>query len=134
MMRNIFALITGLIAVSIVIAVIESISLRIYPPKYNYEFRNKEALRQLMKNTPKGALILKLLAHAAGTFVGGLITFITATKKKTETAIFIGFIVLLMGITNLYMIPHPYWFIIADVVIYIPSAYTGALFAEKLLS
>jgi hypothetical protein len=132
MLRNIISVITGLIVASVLIAVVTSVSHQIYSPPSDFNFRDKEALKELMNTLPKGALLFVILAHAVGSFGGGLTTSFIATKNRTQFTLITGGIILLMGIANLYMIPHPIWFMIADVLVYLPFAYLGGLLAIKL--
>jgi hypothetical protein len=132
MLRNIVSVVAGIIASAVLIAIVEVISHKIYPPPTGIDFNNKEVLKELMNTMPKGALLMVILAHAIGTFGGGVVTALIATEKRIMFSAITGGVVLIMGIVNLIMLPHPVWFAIADILVYIPFAYFGALLALKV--
>jgi len=132
MLRNIISVVTGIIVAVVLITVVEVISHKIYPPPTGIDFNNKEALKELMNTMPKGAMLLVILAHAIGAFGGGVVTALISTEKRIMFSTVTGGIVLIMGIANLIMVPHPIWFAIADLLVYIPFAYLGALLAIKI--
>ena len=60
-------------------------------------------------------------------------------KGELETTTFyfmaavLGLLFLLAGIANLMMIPHPVWFAVMDVLLYLPMALTGSWLAGKAI-
>ncbi len=73
-----------------------------------------------------------LLAHQLGTLVGAFVAAKIAPVRKMIFAITIGVWFLLCGIYASSLIPAPAWFIITDLVLYIPLAYmAGKLGAGK---
>jgi hypothetical protein len=134
MLRNIISVAAGIITASVLIAVVEIVSHKIYPPPAGIDFNNKEAIKEMMLSIPKGAMLLVIAAHAAGAFGGGFTAAMIAEHRKMMYAALTGGIVMIMGIANLLMVPHPVWFAVADLLVFIPGAWLGALLALKIKS
>ena len=67
--------------------------------------------------------LLPFLAHALGTFFGALLAALIAATHKMKFALSIGFLFLIGGAMNVYMLPSPLWFSAVDLIVaYIPIA------------
>ena len=127
--KNILAIIAGLIFGSIVNMGIIMISSSIIPPPSGADISTMEGLKEAMHLFEPKHFLFPFLAHALGTLVGAIIASkIAATKKKTM-AMVVGCFFLLGGIINVFLLPAPIWFNTVDVLFaYIPMA----LLAYKL--
>ncbi|MDG2052538.1 MAG: hypothetical protein P8J69_02020 [Flavobacteriaceae bacterium] len=97
------------------------------------EFNDLDSLATLMSTLDPAYFIFPFLVHALGTIVGALIAGRIATTHKMKFSLAIGVLFLLGGIMVNFMIPGPYWFALADILIaYIPMAWIGGKLAEKL--
>ena len=54
-----------------------------------------------------------------------------ADSPKIAHAVGIGAVFLVFGAINLKMIPHPLWFAIIDLAIYLPAAWLGGRLAKR---
>ena len=131
MARAITGVIVGFLAAAIVVGILEAAGHAIYPPPPGIDLYNPEDLKSIIDKLPRGALIMVLLAWAAGSFAGGLVATLIASRR-TVPAIIVGCLQLLCGAATMLMIPHPAWFVVTSVVILIPSAWLGALVAKAL--
>ena len=131
--RNILAVIAGMILGSVVNMGIIMISGSIIPPPEGADVTTTEGLKTAMHLFEPKHFIMPFLAHAVGTFFGALLTAIIAVKHKIKLAILIGAFFLIGGITSAFMLPAPAWFIVCDLAIaYIPMAYVaGSLVAKE---
>ena len=74
---------------------------------------------------PKHFIFL-FLAHAIGTLVGAYLSVRIAASHKMYFALGIGVFFLIGGISMVFMIPAPVWFIVADLSLaYIPMGWFG---------
>ena len=70
--------------------------------------------------------IFPFLAHAIGTLAGAFITAKLAASYQMIFSICIGIFFLLGGISMVFILPAPLWFIIVDLVLaYIPMGWLG---------
>lgn len=128
--RNILAVVIGLLVGSSVNMGIIMISGSIIPPPEGVDNTTMEGLKAGMHLFQPKHFLFPFLAHAIGTFAGALLTAIVAIKRKMFCALIVGAFFMIGGIINILMLPSPTWFTIIDLVFaYYPMAY----FAAKLV-
>lgn len=124
--RNILAVISGLVLGSAVNMGIIMISGSIIPPPEGVDNTTMEGLKTGMHLFQPQHFIFPFLAHAIGTFAGALLAAIISVNRKMQLALVVGIFFLAGGIANILMLPSPLWFTIVDLVgAYIPVAYLG---------
>ncbi len=133
--RNIVAVLVGLTVGSAVNMGIIIISGSIIPPPEGVDLSNMESLKANMHLFEFRHFIMPFIAHAFGTFAGALLAGIIAASHRMKLAMAIGIFFLIGGITNVFMLPSPVWFIITDIVgAYIPMAWLASLIFKKKVS
>jgi hypothetical protein len=131
--KNILAIILGVIIGSIVNLGIIMISGSIIPPPDGADVTTMEGLRESIHLFQPKHFILPFLAHAIGTLVGAFVAALIAANHKMKFALGIGFFFLIGGITNMFMLPSPYWFIALDLSLaYIPMAWIGWKISNRI--
>lgn len=128
MARNIVGVIIGIFVAGIIIWSIQSINLRLYPIPVGLDTTDMEAMEEFSKSLPAGAFITVLLSHLLGALGGAWVGCIVADRYFLKISMIIAAFLLVMGIINLLMLPHPVWFMVAD----IPSYTIGAWIGYKL--
>ena len=125
--RNVLAIIVGLIAGSAVNMGLIRAGVQISPPPAGVDVMNVESLKASMHLFEFKHFVVPFLAHALGTVVGACVAVFIAASYKMVLAFVIGILFLLGGITNAFMLPSPAWFIVVDLLgAYIPMAWIGA--------
>lgn len=131
-LRNILAVLTGLIVGSVVNMSIIEISGSIIPPPEGFDIRTEAGLKASMHLLEAKHFIFPFLAHALGTFIGALLTAMIAATQKIKLALLIGLFFLAGGIWMVTIIPAPIGFAIIDLLLaYIPCAWLGARLISK---
>ena len=128
MIKNILAVILGLIIGNITIMGLHYLGIYFYPLPEGVDMSDMTAIAEYVKIAPLGSLLIVMLAHIGGTFIAGLST--TLLSKEIIIAYVVGGFFTIMGIWNLYLLPHPMWFNI-EVVLYLPAAIFGFKLATK---
>lgn len=124
--KNVLAVIAGLIGGSIVNMSIIMISGSVIPPPAGADVTTAEGLKASMHLFEAKHFIMPFLAHALGTLSGAFIAALIAATNKAKYALIIGFVFLAGGIANVMMLPSPLWFSILDLAgAYLPMAYMG---------
>ncbi|WP_417854809.1 hypothetical protein [Xanthomarina gelatinilytica] len=130
--KNILAVVAGLVIGSIVNMGLITISGSIIPPPEGVDNTTMEGLKESMHLFQPKHFTFPFLAHALGTLVGAFIASKIATSRKMTFAMVIGVFLLIGGITSVMMLPSPTWFSILDIVVaYIPMAWIGGKLAIK---
>ena len=127
MLRNILAVVLGIVAGSAFNMAIVTASHAVYPMPEGIDPNDFEAFKAHVEanGMPTGALLMVLVAHAGGSLVSGLVCGLIAMRPWYAAAIGMGLLWTCGGITMLLMLPSPIWFAIADVVLYVPAAIVG---------
>lgn len=124
--KNILAVVAGLISGGLVNMGIVMVSGSIIPPPGGADVTTMEGLKASMHLFTPVNFIFPFLAHALGTFAGALLAALIAANHKMIFALCIGVFFLVGGIMNILMLPSPTWFTIVDLVgAYIPMGYLG---------
>ena len=126
MARNIISVMAGVILGLMIIMGVESAGHSLFPLPQDVEFNDPQMLKQVMHLIPIQALLAVLAAWALGSFGGGWLAARLAPEKPTAHALFVGCVLMLAGIANLFMIPHPLWFTVIGVLLFIPAAWLGS--------
>jgi len=132
--RNILAIITGIIVGSIVNMGLIKLGPNIIPPPMGVDVTTAEGLQSGIHLMETKHFIFPFLAHALGTLAGAIAAAIVAATKKMVFAMIIGVFFLAGGIGAVAMIPAPLWFNIVDLVFaYLPMAFLGGKIGLKFV-
>lgn len=133
LIRNLAAILLGVIVGAAVNMALISISPMLIPPPAGVDVNNAESLSLGIHLFEPKHFIMPFLAHALGTLAGALVAYLIAASHKNRFAYVIGVFFLCGGIAASYMIPAPTWFIALDLVVaYLPMAWLAILLARRL--
>lgn len=131
-LKNIVAVVVGIVVGSIVNMAIISISGSIIPPPEGADVTTMEGLKNSMHLFEPKNFVFPFLAHAFGTLVGAFLAAKIVANHKMKFAYGIGFFFLLGGIANVFLLPSPTWFTLLDLIgAYLPMAFLGGKLATK---
>jgi hypothetical protein len=123
-LRNILAVIAGIVVGSGVNMGIIMISGSLIPPPAGADVTTTEGLKASMHLFEPKHFLMPFLAHALGTLAGALIAATIAASHKMKFALGIAVFFLAGGIASVAMLPSPLWFSVTDLVLaYIPMGY-----------
>ena len=132
-LKNILAVVAGLIVGSMVNMGLIMISGSIIPPPEGVDLTTEEGLKAGMHLMGPQHFVFPFLAHALGTLVGAFLVAFFAATKKMIFAMVIGALFLFGGIWMVFILPSPLWFTILDLVVaYLPMAWLGGKLALQL--
>lgn len=130
--KNILALLVGIIVGSVVNMGIITISGSIIPPPEGADVSTTEGLKAAMHLFEPKHFIFPFLAHALGTFAGAYLAALIATNRKMKFALGIGLFFFAGGIASVFMLPSPAWFTAVDLLgAYFPMAYLAGKLANR---
>ena len=132
MIRNILAVIAGIVVGGVVNFALVAVSAVVIPPPAGVDPTNMESLQASIHLFEAKHFVFPFLAHALGTLVGAAVAAFIAASHKMTLALIVGAFYLLGGIMAATMIPAPTWFIILDLVAaYIPMAWIGGKLGSR---
>jgi len=125
-LRNILAIVAGIILGSIVNMAIIMLSSSIIPPPDGVNPSDMESLKASMHLFEPKHFLMPFMAHAFGTLAGAFVAGLIAINHRLKISLVIGFFFILGGIINILLLPSPFWFTITDLTLaYIPMAWLG---------
>lgn len=127
LLRNVLAVILGLVLGSLVNMALVKIGPNLVPPPAGVNMNDMESLKTSAHLLEPKHFVFPFLAHALGTLVGALAAYLVAGSRPALFSYAIGVLFLGGGIAASLMIPAPAWFIALDLVVaYLPMAWLAA--------
>ena len=124
--KNILAVIAGVVVGIVVNMGLITISGSIIPPPEGVDPSDMESLKANMHLFEVRHFIFPFLAHALGTLAGAFIAGLFAANNKLILAMSIGAVFLIGGILMVLSVPSPLWFSVFDLCFaYLPMAWLG---------
>ncbi|HLT34584.1 MAG TPA: hypothetical protein VKZ98_12380 [Aquaticitalea sp.] len=129
-LKNMLAIVAGIIVGSIVNMTLITISGAIIAPPGGANVSTMEGLKESIHLFEPKHFIFPFLAHAFGTLAGAFIAARIAINHKMIFAIVIGLFFMVGGAMNVMVLPSPPWFNVLDLVCaYLPMAWVGGKWA-----
>lgn len=131
-LKNVLAVVAGVIIGSMVNMGIIMISGSIIPPPEGGDITTMEGLKSTMHLFEPKHFIFPFLAHALGTLLGAFVAAKIAAGKKMLMALLVGLFFLIGGTVNIAMLGGPMWFTALDIIVaYMPMGYLGYVLAKR---
>ncbi len=98
----------------------------ILPPPDGMDVSNIKSFVANAYKLTTGHWLFALLSHAFGPLVSGCFVsrFVVSHHRQLLWIVALAWII--AGVLNLMAVPHPLWFKIADIIVYIPMTFIGA--------
>lgn len=133
LLRNVLAVLAGVVIGGVVNMAIITVSSSLIPPPAGVDVTNAESLARSIHLFEPRHFLMPFLAHALGTLVGTLVAYLIAATARASIAYAIGAFFLLGGVAASLMIPAPAWFIALDLIVaYLPMAWLGILIGTRV--
>ena len=127
-MKNLLAVIAGLVVGSVVNMAIISVGSIVIPPPTGVDMSDMDKFAENIKLLEPANFIAPWLAHALGTLVGAFAAAKVAAGHKLKLALGIGVFFLLGGIMMVSMVGGPVWFAALDLIgAYLPMGFLGGM-------
>lgn len=132
-LRNIVAVVVGVVAGSVVNGALIAASPHVIPPPAGVDVSNLDSMKAGIHLFEAKHFLFPFLAHALGTFAGALAAFLVAATHREVLAYAMGFLFLTGGIAAAFLIPAPASFIALDLMVaYLPMAWLAIRLGRKL--
>ncbi len=120
MIRSILTVIVGVLGGSVVIWVLERAGHRFFPAPAGLDLQDLEVLKQYVASAPTAMFLALLGAWAGGAFVGGGIAALLSERRRGLHALAVGAFQTLFAALQFSMVPHPLWFVVLGLTIFLP--------------
>jgi hypothetical protein len=126
MLRNILAVLLGILVAGLSVAAIEALGHRVYPPPAGLDPGDPEAFAAAIREMPLPALLFVPLAWFLGTTAGAAVAANISHTKKLQSGLIVGVVMLAGGLGTLVLIPHPLWLSVLGVLVFFPATWIGS--------
>jgi len=131
-LRNILAVVIGIVLGSVANMGIIMVSGSIIPPPEGADVTTTEGLKNSMHLFEPVHFIMPFLAHSMGTFLGALAAGTLAVTHRMKFALGVSAWFLIGGIISVLMLPSPVWFTILDLAAaYLPMGYLAGTLTTR---
>ena len=125
-LRNVLAVVLGLVLGSVVNMGLILVSGHVIAPPAGADVTTVEGLRASIHLFEPKHFLFPFLAHALGTLAGAALATLLAVSRQRLCALVIGCLFLAGGAANVAMLPSPLWFNVVDLLgAYLPMALLG---------
>lgn len=133
LVRNVLAIFAGYAAgYAVNMSIILSSGLVVAPPP-GADMMTAEGIRAAIPLMTPMHFLMPFLAHALGTFVGGLVAALVAASHKMKFALAVGVLFLALGTVMIAMVGGPAWFVVLDLVVaFVPMAWLGGRIGSSM--
>lgn len=134
-LRNVLAVIAGVVLGGLVNIGLVMISASVIPPPAGVDVNDPGSIAGHIGEFQPKHFLFPFLAHALGTLTSAYVAArLAATRKRTFAWVF-GVLGLLGGIMAARMIPAPTWFLVLDLTMaYLPMAWIGGKWGSRSAS
>ncbi len=128
--KYILPVVAGTMAAMMLILLGETAIIKVYlPPGTNQN--DPEAIANAVKHMPLSAFLFLLVNYIICSFIAGIISTLISKRIALRPALVVGIVLTLAGLYNVVSIPHPMWFSVLNLFIYLPFTYFGYLVIRK---
>jgi len=133
MLRTLFAVVSGVFAMMIVITFVELANAKFFfPAPAGLDWSDSAAVAAFAASLPATALAMVLLGWLLGAFVGAAVAALITARHRLPCALVVGALVVAGTIQSALTIAHPTWMIVAGILLPLPLAYLAARLATRL--
>lgn len=125
MKRNIISVVVGLVSAIVVFVIAETINSSLHPVPQTLDYNDSVVVKVFYDNQPVTLWLLVLVGWIIGSVLCGFLIKLISKNENKKLPIIAGIILTLSAIANFFSLPHPMWFIIIGLIIFIPSTLVG---------
>lgn len=125
MKRNILSVVVGLATAIITFLIAETINGNLHPAPTTLDYKNTIAVIAFYENQPLSLWLLVLAGWIIGSLLCGFLIKLISKSENKKLPIIAGCILTLSAVANFFSLPHPTWFIVVGLLVFIPSTLLG---------
>ena len=125
MIKPILSVLAGVAAAVAIFLIGEQANHALYPTPTGFDFSNTVAVKTFYDNQPLAYWLIVLLVWAVGSFACGAIIKLISKTQKLLLPLIAGGVLTASGVANIFALPHPAWFVVVGLMVFVPSVYAG---------
>lgn len=125
MSRTFFAVLAGLLAAIAVMLAMEALAMRLFPPPGS-SIASEADLARLLAAAPPAKLAWVLAGWCLAALAGGWVAARLARRHAPGAALAVGALIVAGVALNVLTLPHPWWAVVAGLLLPLPLAWCGA--------
>lgn len=128
MKRNIISVVVGLVSAIVFFVIAETINSYLHPAPKTLNYNDSIAVKTYYENQPLSLWLFVLVGWIIGSVLCGFLIKLISKNDNKKLPIIAGSILTLSAVANFFTLPHPTWFIIVGLIVFIPSTLLGHKF------
>lgn len=128
MKRNIISVVVGLVSAIVFFVIAETINSYLHPAPKTLNYNDSIAVKTFYENQPLSLWLFVLVGWIIGSVLCGFLIKLISKSDNKKLPIIAGSILTLSAVANFFTLPHPTWFIIVGLIVFIPSTLLGHKF------
>jgi hypothetical protein len=129
MVRSILSIVAGIVLAVVVIFAFQIVVMAVYPLPAGTDRTDSESMKKAIAAMPAGAFAILLVGYAVGTCAGAWLAATIARRAPVVHGLIVGAFFLFGNIANVAMLPHPLWYVVVSMLLFLPVAWVGARWA-----
>jgi hypothetical protein len=125
MKRDILSVVVGLATAIITFLIAETINGNLHPAPTTLDYKDTIAVKTFYENQPLSLWLLVLAGWIIGSLLCGFLIKLISKSDNKKLPIIAGCILTLSAVANFFSLPHPTWFIVVSLLVFIPSTLLG---------
>ncbi|HLW98159.1 MAG TPA: hypothetical protein VKR82_05895 [Candidatus Acidoferrales bacterium] len=125
-LRSIVSVLAGILGGFIILAGVEFANAALFPLPASVDLEDTAAVKQALAHAPLASLILVIVGWCLSALLGAWVAARIAHASKVLHGMIVGIFLLGAAITDLLEFPHPLWFWICGLLIFLPASYIGS--------
>jgi hypothetical protein len=125
MMRTITSVVLGLVTAVAIFLITETANSSLHPAPSGMDYKDSVAVRAFYENQPITLWLLVLGGWIVGSMLCGYIIKLISKSENKKLPGIAGIVLTLSAIANFFSLPHPTWFIVVGLLVFIPSTLFG---------
>ena len=102
-----------------------------YPLPPGTDLYDADSLAKAMKQMPLVAYNYMMGNYIVCSFLAGVVATLVSRRTTARPPVVVGIVLTLAGMYNVINLPHPLWFSVLNLFVYLPMAYLGYLLVRK---
>ena len=130
-LRSIFGVIIGLFVAILIISLVDYLSHVLFPLPAGVNPTDADQLRAAVGQIPVTAFLLMILGWGVGSFLGAWLAGRIAGRNPLIHGLVVTVILMITGIANMIMLPHPIWVWALGILAFLGCGYLGAKLSAR---